>query len=389
MLTDFFFHLKERQIPVTITEYLAFLETLQSGLVHCSLDNFYTLSRICLVKNETHYDRFDVAFAEYIERIRKTGLHVSDISALLPEKTDKVMTFDGEQEQALVTDIPTILETAEEKPLPAGNGETDNRKHPTRMAGAGEDIPRPPSKIETDELEDGIKTVRAWNSREFQAIDDSIELGTRHIKLALRRLRKFAREGMPDELDIEATIRSTAHHAGWLNLVMRPERRNKVRVLLLFDTGGSMAPHVRCCEELFSAAKTEFKQMEHFYFHNCVYDTVWKYDGPSSTTHYSLQYLINRFGREDKLIFVGDATMGPTEITDPDSTFYNTRQQQSGEAAMKMLLAHFRHAVWLNPEPERFWKGTQSIEIIQDIMENRMYPLTLRGLDDAMRVLGR
>lgn len=392
MLIDFFFHLKERRIPVTITEYLAFLEALHAGLANCSLDDFYTLSRICLVKNETHYDRFDVAFAEYIERTRKTGLNLNEMAAVLPEEAEKTIQAASEQ---LILDMPPVRETAEQVQV-SGNPERQDNKHvPANMAGMRdyqgnmEHVSRSLRQKNMEDAEDGIKTVRAWDSREFQAMDDSIELGTRHIKLALRRLRKFAREGTPDELDIEATIRSTAHHAGWLNLVMRPERKNKVRVLLLFDTGGSMAPHVKCCEELFSAARTEFKQMDHFYFHNCVYDTVWKYDGPSSTTHYSLQKLINRFGKDYKLIFVGDATMGPTEVTDPHNRFYDTEYQHSGEAALKILLAHFRHAVWLNPEQERFWQGTQSIEIIRNIMENRMYPLTLRGLDDAMRALER
>lgn len=366
------------------------MEALYAGLANCSLDDFYTLSRICLVKNETHYDRFDVAFAEYIEKTRQTGLNPGEIAAVLPEAANKAIQVASEP---VVSDMPPVCETAEPKQPQDNHEKPDSKNSPASTSGIRshwddmENIPRRLRQIETEEAENSLKTVRAWSSREFQAIDDSIELGTRHIKLALRRLRKFAREGVPDELDIEATIRSTAHHAGWLDLVMRPERKNKVKVLLLFDTGGSMAPHVKCCEELFSAARTEFKQMDHFYFHNCVYDTVWKYDGPSSTTHYSLQKLINRFGKDYKLIFVGDATMGPTEITDPDNCFYDTPYQQSGEAALKILLAHFRHAVWLNPEQERFWQGTQSIEIIRDIMDNRMYPLTLRGLDDAMRAL--
>ncbi|MCM1512041.1 MAG: VWA domain-containing protein [Oxalobacter formigenes] len=376
---------------MTITEYLAFLEALRAGLANCSLDDFYTLSRICLVKNETHYDRFDVAFAEYIEKARKTGWDINDISAFLP-KEDNVISLAA---KSVVPDVLLSEEAAGQKPVSDSDNKPDYENDPAGTANTGspfcymDEIPRPLDKIGVGQEENGVKTVRAWNSREFQAIDDSIELGTRHIKLALRRLRKFAREGIPAELDIDATIQSTAHHAGLLDLVMRPERKNKVKVLLLFDTGGSMSAHVKCCEELFSAARTEFKQMDYFYFHNCVYDTVWKYDGPSSTTHYSLQNLTHRFGKDYKLVFVGDATMGPTEITDPNSSFYYTPYQQSGETAMKILLAHFRHAVWLNPEQERFWTGIQSIEIIRSIMEDRMYPLTLRGLDDAMRALGK
>ncbi|NLC23622.1 MAG: VWA domain-containing protein, partial [Oxalobacter sp.] len=233
-------------------------------------------------------------------------------------------------------------------------------------------------------------SVKAWNSREFKGLDDEVELGTRNMKVALRRLRKFAREGVPDELDLDETIRSTAKNAGWLDLVMRPERKNKVKVLLFFDTGGSMTPHLKICEELFSAARSEFKHMDYFYFHNCVYDTVWKYDGPSFTTHYPIQYITSKFGKDYKLIFVGDATMGPTEISEPlNNTYQQTHSRHSGETWMRSLLLHFRHAVWLNPEEERFWNITQSIEMIRDIMEDRMFPLTLRGLDDAMRALSK
>jgi uncharacterized protein with von Willebrand factor type A (vWA) domain len=194
---------------------------------------------------------------------------------------------------------------------------------------------------------------------------------------------------LPDELDLEETIRSTAHNAGWLNLIMRPERKNKVKVLLLFDVGGTMTAYIKECEELFSAARAEFKHMEYFYFHNCVYGTVWKYAGPSSITEYPLPDLIRKFDKNYKLIFVGDATMGPTEITDPVEGFYNTKSTLSGETWMRSLLTHFKHAVWLNPEPERFWETTQSIGMIREIMEGRMYPLTLRGLDEAMRRLSR
>jgi uncharacterized protein with von Willebrand factor type A (vWA) domain len=221
------------------------------------------------------------------------------------------------------------------------------------------------------------------------ALDDEVELGTRNLRVALRRLRKFAREGVPDELDMEETIRSTARNAGWLDLVMRPERKNKVKVLLLFDAGGSMTPHIKQCEELFSAARTEFKHMDYFYFHNCVYDTVWKYDGPSFTTHYAIHHLTSKFGKDYKLIFVGDASMGPTEISDPGQTLYNSKSQYSGEAWMNVLLSHFKQAAWLNPEQERFWGITQSIGMIREIMENRMFPLTPRGLEDAMRSLAK
>lgn len=389
MLIDFFMHLKERRIPVTITEYLALLEALQTGLVNCSLDNFYALARICLVKNEMHYDRFDLAFSEYFEHIRGNN-QASFQENWLKQAAKKIL---NEEELAKLgmqsdeadskPDAPSF-DDLNEKAITLEDNMTGNQSSSFDTAGIKlKDLP--PEEME----EPPQKSVKAWNSRDFKALDDELELGTRNIKIALRRLRKFAREGTPDELDLEGTISSTARNAGWLDLVMRPERKNKVKVLLLFDIGGSMAPYVKRCEELFSAAKTEFKHMDYFYFHNCIYDTVWKYDTQAATIHYPIHFLINKFGKDFKLILVGDAAMGPTEISHPSTNYYNTEGAHSGETWLRSLLNHFKHAVWLNPEPERFWHVTKSIEMIRDIMENRMYPLTLRGLDDAMQALSK
>ncbi|WAW10060.1 VWA domain-containing protein [Oxalobacter vibrioformis] len=392
MLVDFFLHLKERRVPVTITEFLALLEALQAGMANYSLDDFYALARICLVKNEAHYDRFDVAFAEYFEKIRASGENGGAIpEAWLQNATEKVLSAD---ELALLDtalndtpETPRELTPEEEKPVDEESDKLFGRGGSGKF-GAGGINPEGLRMDDTEVPRQG--SVKAWNSREFKGLDDEVELGTRNMKVALRRLRKFAREGVPDELDLDETIRSTAKNAGWLDLVMRPERKNKVKVLLFFDTGGSMTPHLKICEELFSAARSEFKHMDYFYFHNCVYDTVWKYDGPSFTTHYPIQYITSKFGKDYKLIFVGDATMGPTEISEPlNNTYQQTHSRHSGETWMRSLLLHFRHAVWLNPEEERFWNITQSIEMIRDIMEDRMFPLTLRGLDDAMRALSK
>ncbi len=390
MLIDFFLHLKERRVPVTITEFLALLEAMQAGFVNCSLDNFYSLARICLVKNEAHYDRFDVAFSEYFEKIKKQDNLVDGFHENWLENAAKnvlsaeelamldLVAADGNKvnsEHSTFQDKEFILDKA-----------TDNNNISFNVSGINLN---PLTENKEFAEEPPQKTVRAWDSREFKGLDDELELGTRNIKVALRRLRKFAREGIPVELDLEETIRSTARNAGWLDLVMRPERQNKVKVLLLFDIGGSMVPYIKSCEELFSAAKTEFKYMDFFYFHNCIYDTVWKYDNASTTIHYPLHFLTNKFGQDYKLIIVGDATMGPTEISLPSTNYYNTNSTHSGETWIRSLLMHFKHAVWLNPEPERFWNGTRSIEMIREIMENRMYPLTLRGLDEAMQSLNK
>ncbi len=389
MLIDFFLHLKERRVPVTITEFLALLEAMQAGLVNCSLDNFYSLSRICLVKNEAHYDRFDVAFSEYFEKIKKQDHSGDNFHENWLETAAKNVLS---AEELAMLDIAT----ADNNDLIAGQTFLDDKKPVLDKATDTSNSSFNVTGINLNPLqnkefleEPPQKTVRAWDSREFKGLDDELELGTRNIKVALRRLRKFAREGIPDELDLEETIRSTARNAGWLDLVMRPERKNKVKVLLLFDIGGSMVPYIKSCEELFSAAKSEFKYMDFFYFHNCIYDTVWKYDNASTTIHYPLHFLTNKFGQDYKLIIVGDAHMGPTEISLPNTNYYNTEGSYSGETWIRSLLMHFKHAVWLNPEPERFWKGTRSIEMIQEIMENRMYPLTIRGLDEAMQSLNK
>lgn len=387
MLVDFFLHLKERRVPVTITEYLALLEALEAGLANTSLDDFYALARLCLVKNEAHYDRFDVAFSEYFEKIRQQGVDGDTLPEDWLAEAAKNMLH---EEDLRRLDIPPTEQPATpEDALKAEDDSPDDDKK-TMMGPGDKSMPGisgpNPEGIRMDvEKTASPKAVKAWNSRDFKGLDDEVELGTRNIKVALRRLRKFAREGVPDELDMEATIRGTAKNAGWLDLVMRPERKNKVKVLLLFDTGGSMTPHVKTCEELFSAARAEFKHMDHFYFHNCVYETVWKSDGPSFTTHYPLQHITRKYGKDYKLIFVGDANMGPTEITDTGLS----DSRYSGEVCLQVLLQHFRHAVWLNPEQERFWNITQSIGMIKSIMENRMFPLTLRGLDDAMRMLSK
>lgn len=392
MLVDFFLHLKERRVPVTITEFLALLEALQAGMANYSLDDFYALARICLVKNEAHYDRFDVAFAEYFEKIRTSGKNGDVIpEAWLHDAAEKTLSADElALLDATLNDIPETpreLTPKEEKPLDDENDKLFGRGGNGKFGTGGIN----PENLRMEGVEAPKQgSVKAWNSREFKGLDDEVELGTRNMKVALRRLRKFAREGVPDELDMDETIRSTAKNAGWLDLVMRPERKNKVKVLLFFDTGGSMTPHVKICEELFSAARSEFKHMDYFYFHNCVYDTVWKYDGPSFTTHYPIHFITSKFGKDYKLIFIGDATMGPTEISEPlNNTYQQTHSQHSGETWMRSLLLHFRHAVWLNPEEERFWNITRSIEMIRDIMEGRMFPLTLRGLDDAMRALSK
>ena len=391
MLIDFFFHLKEHRIPVTTTEYLSLLEALSAGLANFSLDDFYALSRICLVKNEAHYDRFDLAFSDYFKNICvQSGLDVHEIPEDWLNAAASQLLYDEDYAmQERPSPEETYQDTQQDHVLEekyAGNGE--KQKFVGSNSSFGDGMFEPHS-IRLDDASAGNRrAIKAWDSRDFKGLDDEIELNTRSIKMALRRLRKFAREGAEDELDLEATISSTARNAGWLNIMMRPERRNKVKVLILFDTGGSMDSHVKQCEELFSAVRSEFKQLEYFYFHNCIGDSVWRYEGGRLQSHYPVHYLLHKYGKDYKLIFVGDASMSPVELTTAGDINRNVTQE-SGEVWMRRLLGHYKHSVWLNPEPERYWHLTQTIQMLRDIMEQRMYPLTLAGLDQAMKALSK
>ena len=392
MLIDFFLHLKARRLPVSTTEYLSLLEALAAGLANYSLDDFYTLARICLVKNEAHYDKFDLAFGEYFKNAG--GRSSSDAGGLPEDWLNAAACQLLSAEDLALLEIPTIEEPHEEVRQPHDTEEKHEDERPLLISGAG-DSPLGQGGInpEGNRLE-GVSTsnrraIKAWDARQFEGLDDELELGTRNIKMALRRLRKFAREGAPDELDLDGTIASTARNAGWLDLKMRPERRNKVKVLILFDNRGSMDSHIKQCEELFSAARAEFKQLECFYFHNCVADAVWRYNGPSQLMLYPLHDLMHKYGKDYKLIIVGDASMSPVELQQPVGGYHGQASQESGEVWLRRLLDHYRHAVWLNPEQERYWHLTETIQILLGIMEQRMYPLTLAGLDQAMKVLGK
>lgn len=389
MLIDFFLHLKERRLPVSTTEYLSLLEALAAGLANYSLDDFYALARICLVKNEAHYDRFDLAFGEYFRNA--DGGKAFAAEDRIEDWVNAAASHFLSEEDITLLDIPVPDTPYEEARTLQDEGGDNDRLKLKGGAGnnpLGEGGARPGGIRMEGMAIRNRSAVKAWDSREFKGLDDEVELNTRNIKMALRRLRKFAREGAHDELDLEGTIDSTARNAGWLDIKMRPERRNKVKVLILFDTGGSMTPHIRQCEELFSAARAEFKQLEYFYFHNCVGDSVWRYNGAHPQSHYPVQYLMHKYGKDYKLIFVGDASMSVVELTEAGNVNHNV-SQVSGEVWTRRLLEHYKHSVWLNPEPERYWHLTQTIQMLRDIMEQRMYPLTLSGLDQAMKGLSK
>lgn len=390
MLTDFFLHLKKRKLPVSTTEYLTLLEAMEAGLANYNVDDFYRISRLCLVKSESNFDKFDVAFGEYFEKVHgaKVGAPEDALEDLLRLATGQMQPDEhGHESDIPRRDLPriethrSIKKKEEEEKGPPLFGDGNN---PLGEGGKHEEGER------TDNRRMGNRSAtKAWDAREFKALDDEVELNTRSIKIALRRLRKFAREGAADEFDLDDTIASTARNAGWLDLRMRPERRNKAKVLLLFDIGGSMDPYVKLCEELFSAAKSEFKQLESFYFHNVVGDSVWRYGGPRIQSHYPLPHIMSRYGKDHKLIIVGDASMGVTELTMPGIGYKNDHSMESGAVWMARLVDHYKSAVWLNPERERYWHLTQTIGMLRDIMGGRMYPLTLSGLEQAMKALSR
>ena len=394
MLIDFFYTLRAAKLPVSVREYLTLLEALQAQVVGpgseaCSLDDFYFLSRLILVKDEKHYDKFDRAFGAYFKGVELLTDFTQDVprdwlekilqKELTPEQKAAIEKMGWEE---LMETLKKRLEEQKERheggnkwigtggTSPFGNGGYNPQG--IRIGGKG-----------------GNKSaVKVWDQRSYRDYDDTQELGTRNIKVALRRLRRFAREGSAEELDLDGTIHKTAVNAGFLDILMRPERHNKVKVLLLMDVGGTMDDHIARVEELFSAAKAEFKHLEFYYFHNCVYDFMWRNNKRRYAEKFETWDIIRKYNKDYKLIFIGDATMSPYEIVQPGgSVEYNN--EEAGAEWLQRLLHAFPKYAWINPEPQGVWQYRQSIDMIQQIMGNRMYPLTLKGLEDAMRMLSK
>ena len=390
MLVDFFLHLKARQLPVSTKELLVLLEALEARLVSGSLDDFYLLSRAILVKDEALYDRFDRACGEYFKGVEALpGMaamipeewlelaarrHLSEVERLNLQKLGYEKLF-GQLKQRL----------AEQKERHAGGNKWIGTAGTSPYGHGGYH----PEGIRIGGASAGNRTaVKVWEQREFRNLDDSVELGVRNIKVALRRLRRFARKGAATELDLDGTITGTARNAGWLDLQMRPERHNAIKVLLFLDIGGSMDDHIQTCEELFSAARSEFKHLEHFYFHNCVYEGVWKDNHRRHNEKLSTWDVIHNYGPDYKLVFVGDASMSPYEIARPGGSVEHWNEE-AGAVWMERLLNTWSRAVWLNPLPEKHWNYTPSIKLLQQLMGQRMFPLTIDGLERAMRSLSR
>lgn len=390
MLVDFFLHLKARQLPVSTKELLVLLEALEARLVSGSLDDFYLLSRAILVKDEALYDRFDRAFGEYF-----TGVEaLPGMAAMIPEEWLELAARRHLSEverlnlqklgyEKLFEQLKRRL--AEQKERHAGGNKWIGTAGTSPYGHGGYH----PEGIRIGGASAGNRTaVKVWEQREFRNLDDSVELGVRNIKVALRRLRRFARKGAATELDLDGTITGTARNAGWLDLQMRPERHNAIKVLLFLDIGGSMDDHIQTCEELFSAARSEFKHLEHFYFHNCVYEGVWKDNHRRHNEKLSTWDVIHNYGPDYKLVFVGDASMSPYEIARPGGSVEHWNEE-AGAVWMERLLNTWSRAVWLNPLPEEHWNYTPSIRLLQQLMGQRMFPLTIDGLERAMRSLSR
>ncbi len=391
MLISFFYGLKKAGIPVTIRELLDLLAALQSHLVFASIDDFYVLSRAILIKDEKYFDKFDRAFGLYFN-----GLEEFDdlLEKLIPEdwlrkEFEKALS---EEDKARLKSLGSLEKLIEEfkKRL-----EEQDEKHAggNKWIGTGGTSPfgqegYHPEGIRVGPNGKNKRAVKVWDKRDFKDLDDSTEVGSRNISVALRRLRKFARTGAADELDLPDTISSTAKNAGFLDIKMRPERHNAVKVLLFFDVGGSMDPFIRTCEELFSAARTEFKHLEYFYFHNFIYESVWQNGYRRQSESIDINDILHKYSKDYKVIFVGDASMSPYEILQPGGSVEHWNQK-SGREWFEKLDKNFDKIAWLNPVPEDQWHWTQSIEICQSLLEGRMYPLTIKGLESAMANLSK
>jgi len=391
VLINFFHGLRDAGIPVTTRELLDLLEGMHRHLVMGSVDDFYHLSRACLVKDEKYYDRFDRAFGLHFRELE--GLD-DVIEALIPDDwlRSEFMKQLSEEDKAKIESLGGLEKLIEEfkKRL-----EEQKKRHQggNKWIGTGGTSPfgqqgYHPEGIRVGPNGGNRRAVKVWDKREFRNLDDSVELGTRNIKMALRRLRKFARTGSTEELDLDDTIRSTARNAGLLDIKMVPERHNAVKVLLFFDVGGSMDPHVRTCEELFSAARSEFKHMENYYFHNFLYESVWRNNLRRHNERTATLDVMHRYGHDYKVIIVGDASMSPYEIVQPGGSVEHWNEEP-GELWLRRLRQTYEKAVWINPVPEDEWEYTQSIVMTRQLMEGNMFPLTLKGLEEAMSCLSR
>ncbi len=390
MLIPFFFMLREGGMKTSITELLTLLEAMRHGVAGHSVDDFYFLARAALVKDESQLDRFDRIFGAYFKGVEDS---LADLFESIPDewlahRTELLLSDEERQAIEALGGFDELMKALRERL------EEQDERHEGGNKWIGTAGTSPfgaygynPEGIRMGQAGSGNRSaVKVWDRREYRNLDDSVELGTRNIKVALRRLRRFAREGAADQLDLEDTIDKTARNAGLLDIRMVPERHNAVKVLLCLDIGGSMDDHVRVCEELFSAARTEFKHLEYFYFHNFIYETMWKDNRRRHQERISTLDITHKYGSDYKLVFVGDATMSPYEIVYAGGSVEHWNEEP-GAVWIKRLLNTYPKAIWLNPEPQSRWDYTPSVKMTRELMEDRMYPLTIAGLDQGIKAL--
>ncbi len=390
MLTGFYQEIRHAGIPATIRELLDLLAALEKNLVFVNMDEFYYLSRMCLVKDEKYFDKFDLAFGAYF-----SGLQDLDevLEAIIPvewlrKEFEKSLSDEEKAKIESLGGLDKLLETFKKRL------EEQKERHQggSKWVGTGGTSPFGAYGYNPEGFrvgQDGNRNNRAlkvWDKREFRNLDDSVELGTRNIKVALKRLREFARSGAQEELDLNNTIRATAENAGFLDIKMVPEKHNSVKVLLLMDVGGSMDLHIRTCEELFSATRTEFKHLEYYYFHNFVYENLWKNNSRRRTDFTPTWDVLHKYTSDYKVIFVGDASMSPYEIAYPGGSVEHWNEEP-GSLWMERITKTFDKVAWLNPMPEKHWQYTQSVGMTKELMHNKMFPLSIKGLEDAMKHL--
>ena len=387
MLIKFFMTLKEERLPVSFTELFTLLECLKKNIIFGNVDDFYHLSRLCLIKDEKNFDKFDRAFAKYFENVEILDeLSSHEIpNEWLRKQLESMLTDEEKAKIEALGGLDKLMEEFKKRM------EEQKKRHQggNKWVGTGGTSPfgaygYNPEGIRIGQQEGRSgRAVKVWDRRNYRDLDDSVELGTRNLKLALRRLRKFARTGTAEELDLDNTISSTAKNAGLLDIKMIPERHNAVKVLLFFDVGGSMDPHVKTCEELFSAARSEFKHLKYYYFHNFLYESVWTKSHRRHAETTPIFEVMNKYSKDYKVIFVGDATMAPYEITHTGGSIehYN---EEAGAIWMKRMSESFDNMVWINPTPKDYWEHSYSIEIVKELLEDKMFPLTVKGLEDAM-----
>ncbi len=392
MLAQFLLSLRQAGVPASLTEYVTLLGAMKAGVCHYRVEDFYFLSRAALVKDERHLDRFDRVFGACFK-----GIETPDGPAprAIPDEwlrrmAEKLLTPEEQAQIASMGGFEALMKALQERL------DTQEGRHQggTRAIGTAGTSPfgafgYNPEGVRIGQGESRHRrAVKVWDQRSFRDLDDTVALNTRTIKLGLRRLRRFARQGAATELDMRGTVKATASNAGLLDLRMVAERRNVMKVLLLFDIGGSMDDHVRQCEELFSAARSEFKHMESFYFHNCPYERLWRSNARRDESAIPTEQVMRNYGPDYRLVLVGDATMSPYEIVQPGGSVEHWNEE-SGQAWLARLLSHYRRAAWLNPVSRRTWDHTPSVQLIHALMERRMYPLTIEGLSEMTGALSR